>query len=99
LMGRSYNGSPVFIVDDGTITAIDTVVGETSQASIDIEMIAFSHLYNLHNSRFPLNLNLKISNSKLKPNAMCNYSQIPGFWGHRIKKLGFVLRETGDLGT
>ena len=30
---------------------------------------------------------------------MCNYSQIPGFWGHRIKILGFVLKETGDLGT
>jgi hypothetical protein len=29
---------------------------------------------------------------------MCNYSQIPGFWGHSIKRLDFVLRETGNLG-
>jgi hypothetical protein len=25
-------------------------------------------------------------------------SQIPGFWGHNIKRLDFVLQETGDLG-
>ena len=29
--------------------------------------------------------------------TMGNYSQIPGFWGHRIKIWGFVLGETGDL--
>jgi len=34
---------------------------------------------------------------RFQTQGVCNLSaKIPNFWGHRIKRLGFVLQETGD---